>query len=484
VSRLPASQSGGVIPSQVSGSGPTTSARDQPSGAGYALVRGLIRFLVGLFYRRVEVAGTEHVPAAGPLVVAANHHNSLIDPMLLIAALPRPLVTLAKAELFGHPLIGPFLRATGAVPVHRRQEAGPEADPSRNTAMFAATTATLRAGGAILIFPEGRTQPDPVLLPLRTGTARIVREAEAAGSGPVTLLPVGLVFHDPGTFRSGRALVHVGPPVATAAGAAGAATEASVRELTERLTVALRRQIVEAEDRDTLDLLAQGEAVWQEESGEPGASEPTRLAWRQRVMRGYGYLRAREAERVGRFQRALEAYRHDLAAAGLTGADLSATYPPAVVVRYALRHGAALLLGAPLAVWGLVVHFLPYRLTGAVVRRLHRTAEEEATDKLAIGVVLYPLLWALEAWAVGRLVGLWALGLFLALLLPSGFFALAWRERLDRVRHDARAFAGFLLDPDLRRRLRERRAALAAELEALAALVPDEVWRDPTPAAR
>src|SRR5262249_26296494 len=139
--------------------------------------------------------------------------------------------------------------------------------------------------------------------------------------------------------------------------------------------------------------------------------------------------------------RALEVYRDDLVAAGLTGADLTATYPLAVVVRYALRHGAGLLLGAPLAVWGLVVHFLPYRLTAAIVGWLHRTAEEEATDKLAAGVVLYPILWSLEAWMIGRLAGLWALGLFLALLLPSGFFALAWRERLARVRHDARAFA-------------------------------------------
>src|SRR5207244_5671657 len=51
----------------------------------------------------------------------------------------------------------------GAVPVHRRAEAGD--DPRKNEEMFAAAIEALCAGGVILIFPEGRTQPQPILLP-------------------------------------------------------------------------------------------------------------------------------------------------------------------------------------------------------------------------------------------------------------------------------------------------------------------------------
>src|SRR3989454_2316532 len=40
---------------------------------------------------------------------------------------------------------------------------------------------------------------------------------------------------------------------------------------------------------------------------------------------------------------------------------------------------------------------LPYWLTGKTVALLGRTAEEEATDKMAAGLVLYPMCWALEA---------------------------------------------------------------------------------------
>jgi 1-acyl-sn-glycerol-3-phosphate acyltransferase len=449
-----------------------------PGSLGYALVRALVRLLLALFYRRIEVTGAERFPPDGALIVAANHHNSLVDAMLLIAVTPRRLRTLANAPLFRHPLIGPFLRLLGALPVHRRQEAGD--DPARNMALFRAISETLRDGGAILIFPEGRTQPEPALLTLRTGAARMLLAAEAAGSGPVTLLPVGLVYQDPATFRAARALVLVGPPVATADVVArhGSAPEAAVRALTERLTEALRRQIVEADDWDTLRLLGLVETVWREETAAPAADTLARVAWMQRVMRAYRDLRAREPERIDAFRRRVEVYAGELERIG--GGPPAAAYPPGVVARFAVREGLSLLVGTPLALWGIASHIVPYQLTRVVVRWLHRTAEEEATDKIAVGSVLYPLCWALEAWGVARLGGGGAAALFLAALLPTGFFALAWRERLDRVGRETRAFLFFVADRDLPRRLGARRAALAAEFAGLARRVTEEPRREPS----
>ena len=120
---------------------------------GYRAVRGVIRLLLWLFYRRIDMVGAERIPPSGPLLVAANHHNSVVDAMLVLGKCPRQVTVLANAPLFRHPLIGPFLRTIGAVPVHRRAEAGD--DPRKNDAMFATVITALRAGGAILIFPEG-----------------------------------------------------------------------------------------------------------------------------------------------------------------------------------------------------------------------------------------------------------------------------------------------------------------------------------------
>jgi hypothetical protein len=122
---------------------------------------------------------------------------------------------------------------------------------------------------------------------------------------------------------------------------------------------------------------------------------------------------------------------------------------------------------------------LPYHLTAAAVRLLPHTDEEDATDKIAAGLVLFPLAWLAEAYAVFAVGGGLALVIFLAALLPTGFFALAWRGRLEHVKQEACAFARFLRDRDLPRRLRQRRQALATELQALVRLAP-EAWPSST----
>ena len=447
-------------------------------GPGYRLVRALTRWLLKLFYAHIEVVGAEHVPAAAPLIVAANHHNSIVDAMILIAVMPRPLRVLANAPLFRHPLIGPFLRLIGGLPVHRRKEAGNDADPSRNTDLFAATTAALAAGGAIAIFPEGVTQPEPALQTLRTGTARMLLEAETATPGlRVTLLPVGLVFDRPGTFRSGRALVLIGAPIATADLPGG---PAPVRVLTERLTEALRRQIIEADDRHTLRLLELVEALWREIDGAPPQKDAARVGWLQRAMKTYRSLLERAPEETVAFRRELEAFDAESQKAGLAAERLSRTYTLGTVARFVLGEGFSLLVGAPLALCGIVLHVLPYQLTAAAVRLIPHTDEEEATDKIAAGIVLYPLCWLAEGWIALALGGKAALVVFLVALLPTGFFALAWHERFDHVVQEARAFARFLGDRDLPRRLRRQREALVAELVQLARRAP-EAWGSPTP---
>jgi glycerol-3-phosphate O-acyltransferase/dihydroxyacetone phosphate acyltransferase len=462
-------------------------ARDTGETLTYRFVRAMIRLLLWLFYRRIDVVGRERIPSDGGVIIAANHHNALVDAMLIIAVVPRAVTALAKAPLFHHPLVGPLLRMVRAVPVHRRLEAGD--DPQRNDAMFAAAVDALCAGGVILIFPEGRSQPQPILLPLRTGAARLVAGAARAASGPcpVMLLPVGIVFHDPGTFRSASVQLMIGTPVATADLIAEhrARSEEAVRAITARLTEAIAGRIVEAEDHHTLGLLSVLERAWWEEAarrGEPAPSIETTpeqsLAWKQQVMRASRYLAERDPERVADVRRRVERYRSHLDEIGLTSEQLGRPYTARLVSSYVVTNVLWLALALPLACGGIVCHAAPYWLTGQIVKRLRRTLEEEATDKMAVGLVIYPLLWIVEGWLVWRLAGLGALLAFVVLLVPSGLLALVWRERLGRFVRQAQAFFRFVGDRDLHRRLLAERRGLVEELRALADRVPPGVLEE------
>jgi len=170
---------------------------------------------------RLEVRGEGKVPATGPLVVAANH-ESILDPFVLAAAIPRPMRYLGKSELWRVPLLRTWLDSVEAIPVHRGRS---------DTAAIDSAVAALDAGQVVGIFPEGGVQREG---PWLRGAARM---ALAAGA---PLLPVRLL----GTRRAlGRESFGF-PPLAALIGEAipverAAPTGAVARELTDRLQAAV-----------------------------------------------------------------------------------------------------------------------------------------------------------------------------------------------------------------------------------------------------
>ncbi len=137
------------------------------------------RLALRTFYR-LEVAGGR-VPPAGPVLLVANHPNSLLDPAMVVAVAGRPVRFLAKAPLFGDAQVGWLVRGAGAIPVYRASD-----DPSKmgaNQDAFRAAHASLAEGDAVGIFPEGTSHSEPSLVPLKTGAARIALGAAARVGG-------------------------------------------------------------------------------------------------------------------------------------------------------------------------------------------------------------------------------------------------------------------------------------------------------------
>lgn len=136
----------------------------------YRVLKSLTLALMRLLFR-VEALHPERVPAAGPLLLVANH-SSLLDPPLVGGVCPRRLAFLAKAELFRIPLFGRLIHALGARPLRREG-----ADPSAlRTALR-----VLEGEGALLIFPEGtRGERDGGLRPAKAGAGMLAVLSGAA----------------------------------------------------------------------------------------------------------------------------------------------------------------------------------------------------------------------------------------------------------------------------------------------------------------
>jgi hypothetical protein len=102
-----------------------------------------------------------------------------------------------------------------------------------------------------------------------------------------------------------------------------------------------------------------------------------------------------------------------------------------------------MLLTSPLALWGVLAHALPYRLTAAILHRQHPDLDMKATKTLATAAVAFPVLWLAEA-AIVRWRGGWALtALFIASLAPAGLLAVRWHERMTTLASTIRACLTF-----------------------------------------
>jgi len=175
----------------------------------YRLLRWIAGIALHWFYRDIRIVGDEKIPGRGPLLVAVNHQNALVDSLIAAWIMPRPITMTAKATLVDNPLVAALFRMVGVVPLRRvsdevRKASGAAHDASRNSNAFREILMTLRKRGAVLIFPEGKSHNETGLEPLRSGLARLALQArDEQKIVGLRILPVGLVFEDKATPGSG-----------------------------------------------------------------------------------------------------------------------------------------------------------------------------------------------------------------------------------------------------------------------------------------
>lgn len=204
-----------------------------------------LRFSAQRVLRRrydIRLHGTEHVPASGPVILAANHIGVLDGPLLAIFA-PRPVHALTKHEMF-RGRTGRFLRRSGQIPVDRFA-----VDP------HAVRTAlrVLRDGGVVGVFPEG-TRGDGELHRFHRGAAYL---ALVSGAPVVPVIIFG--SREPGggidstPTRGGRIDLEFGRPV-TLDAQPWPRTKGMVRDASMLLRERLLETLDEARDRTGRDL--------------------------------------------------------------------------------------------------------------------------------------------------------------------------------------------------------------------------------------
>ena len=144
---------------------------------------------------RLDIAGRERVPAKGGALLVPNH-VSMADAAFLIASLDRPVRFLMFKGSYDHPLVKPFAKILGVIPIASDQ------GPREMIHSLREATEALRKGELVCIFPEGQMTRIGQMLPFRRGMERIMKGVD------VPIIPVNLdgVWGSIFSFAGGRFL--------------------------------------------------------------------------------------------------------------------------------------------------------------------------------------------------------------------------------------------------------------------------------------
>ncbi|AHM59041.1 phospholipid/glycerol acyltransferase [Flammeovirgaceae bacterium 311] len=404
----------------------------------YRILKFLFRIAVSVFYREVYVQGRSLLPAQGPLIVAVNHPNTFMDPIVVALQLRQRSGFLANGGIFTNALLKWVFARLHLIPVYRPQDVK-EGEKVDNTATFQKSHGYLLQGGTLMIFPEGSSVHEMKLRKLKTGTARIALETAAQKDfrSGLRISPVALTYSDP-LFFGTRLSVVVSEPIAVDAygDAYSADPMAAVQALTEHIRSSIQKNMVAAESKEHELLLKRIRKLYRDylrDTSRKPLSKEDEFVMLQQIAAGIQYYEAEKPADYNRIQQRVNDYFNCLEQLELKEGLLAAGFTRYRKLLMFAGNLLLLVLFFPLCLLGLCTNYVPYKLPSIVEKSLGTDPEYRAGILMICGLIFFPLYYTLMCWLFIKFVSshLLLLLLFIVALPVLGFFTLFYWRIVD-----------------------------------------------------
>ncbi|MFD2248529.1 lysophospholipid acyltransferase family protein [Pontibacter ruber] len=435
----------------------------------YFILRVLFTTGLRVFFRQLKVSNRSAIPGQGPLLVASNHPNTFMDPIVIASLLRQQCYFIAKSTVFNSPFKKWLLRQMNLIPIHRREDLPDQ--PFSNEEAFMASFKALEEGKTLMIFPEGNSFNERRLRKIKTGTARIALGAEAQHnySLGVKILPVGLNYSAPTRFRS-DVLVNIGEPIRVAdfAAAYQQDAQAAADHLTDRLREQLESLIVNTPTEEEDQLLRHIETVYKDRlvaevpAGAPEHEQEFQLS--KAIIKSINYFNREQPQRVAAFRQKIHNYVLQLKRLRLQDAVLGKRHGQ--LLSQSIIASIYLLLGFPLYLYGVVQNYIPYIIPSKIADYLTEEEEWRAPVMMTVGIFVFPLFYLLLGLLFWQLLPEpYYLVLYLLSLPLSGFFALHYWNTFRHTHGHWTLLSLFFKRSSLVNQLRQQRREILQELE-------------------
>lgn len=319
----------------------------------YFVFRPFVRWFYQLFYKRVYIQGVENIPEGKPVILAADHTNALVDPLMVAVFMKRSIHFLARADIFANKFLVWFFGQLHMRPIYRPRDGADYVE--KNERIFDEVNQWLLSRKAVLIFSEGNCVSAKRLRPLKKGTVRMGFRAWESGAD-VHIVPTGInyTYHHEG--RS-EVIVSYGKPIRLEDYRASFEQNPAkaYRETNRDLAKAIKEEMIIIEKPETEDvaeqLLVIGRNDYNENRFPILAKNPRRLYYEQRITNKVNELFANAAEAYEDLKLKVETYHSKLEV--LKTKD-------AAVRNSAKANSLFILILAPIARFFSIVFHFPY----------------------------------------------------------------------------------------------------------------------------
>lgn len=177
----------------------------------YWIIKPFASIFLRVYYK-FSYKGVDKVPYGKPVVLAPNHTNAFVDPVIIGIILRQKVRFFARGDVFKGALAKRVLNSLSISPMYRIQEG--YAEVKKNDKTFEECRQLLAANKTILMFPEAICVQERRLRPLKKGLARIMFQTEESFDfkKDVLVVPVGLNYSDAKRFRS-KLFIDFGDPI-------------------------------------------------------------------------------------------------------------------------------------------------------------------------------------------------------------------------------------------------------------------------------
>ena len=440
----------------------------------YTFLQNIIKAALAIFFQKIEVRHGENVPGKKPVLLAVNHPESQMDAFVLSSTIKRKVHYIAHAGLFANKLRAKLLRSCGVIPVSRKS--GRSEEVGRNVETFQECYEVLERGGVIGIFPEGISEIERRIKKIKTGAARIVLEAERRNRYAlgVDLIPIGLHFFSRSRFRS-RVLVNVGRPIDLQPFFSLNEKDniEAVRRLTAKIQDSLENLTVNVQHTELDRFVKDIENIYRDElmtqtlaDHKSSKKIVAEFVITQKIADCVAYFHEHDPQKVRDMEERLSDYKRKLKRLHLKDIMVREKTSIKKLFRAELAGIARAIVGFPLAGYGVLNNFFPYRITEFIGRKFIEDRTKILMALLLGGGITFLFFYSAQVFLVWYLKGyLWAVLYFFSLPF-AGFFALRYIKEIRQIQERI-SFSFFLFtNKHLIGKMRRTRNALISEMNS------------------